>query len=81
MKMEFESSYAFGSIFKQILSYECLKVHNMSTILRTSCMSPSTVIAAAAAAATAAAETTTMTGKNLEDKNSYFLHNPYYTNE
>ena len=39
------------------------------------------ITAAVAAAAEAAAETTTMTGKNLEDKNSYFLHKPYYTNE
>ena len=38
-------------------------------------------IAAAAAAATAAAETATITGMYLEDKNSYFLHKPYYTNE
>ena len=73
MKMEFDSTYAFGSIFKQILSYECLKVHNMSTILRTSCMSSSTAIAAAAAAATAAAETATITGMHLEDKNSYLF--------
>ena len=80
-KIEFDSTCAIGSIFKQILSYECLKVHNMSTILRTRRRSSSMEIAAAAAAATAAAETTTMTGKNLEDKNSYFLHNPYYTNE
>ena len=53
----------------------------MSTILRTRRRSSSMEIAAAAAAATAAAETKTMTGKNVEDKNSYFLHNPYYTNE
>ena len=72
MKMEFDSTYAFGSIFKQILSYERLKVHNMSTILRTSCMSSSTAIAAAAVAA-AAAETATITGMHLEDKNSYLF--------
>ena len=56
---------------KQSLSYERLKVHNMSTILRTSCMSSSTAIAAAAAAATAAAETATITGMHLKDRNSY----------
>ena len=65
--------YAFGSIFKQILSYERLKVHNMSNILRTSCMSFSKAIAAEAATATAAAETVTITGMHLEDKNSYLL--------
>ena len=81
MKMEFDSTYAFGSIFKQILSYERLKVHNMSTILSTRRRSSSMEIAAAAAAATAAAKNKSMTGKNLEDKNSYFLHNPYYTNK
>ena len=53
----------------------------MSTILRTRRRSSSMEIAAAAAAATAAAETKTMTGKNVEDKNSYFLHKPYYMNE
>ena len=65
--------YAFGSIFKQIFSYERLKVHNMSNILRTSCMASSTAIAAAAARATAAAETVTITGMHLEDKNSYLF--------
>ena len=71
-KIEFDSTCAIGSIFKQILSYECLKVHNMSTILRTSCKSLSTAIVAAAAA-TAAAETATITGMHLEEKNSYLF--------
>ena len=70
--MEFDSTCTFCLIFKQILSYERLKVHNMSTILRTSCMSLSTAIAAAAVAATAA-ETATITGMHLEDKNSYLF--------
>ena len=43
-------------------------------------MSISMAIAAAAAAATAA-ETATITGKNSEDKNCYFLHKPYFTNK
>ena len=72
-KIEFDSTCAIGSIFKHIRSYECLKVHNMSTILRTSCMSLSTAIAAAVAAATAAAKTATITGMHLEDKNSYLF--------
>ena len=65
--MEFDSTCAFGSIFKLIFSYERLKVHNMSSILRTSHMTSSMAIAAVAAAATAAAETATITCKNLEE--------------
>ena len=70
-KIEFDSTCAIASVFKQLPSYELLKVHNMSTILRTRRRSSSMEIAAAAAAATAAAETAIITGMHVEDKNSY----------